>query len=449
MNFKDRILIVLTNDKRYLDSYCKKIDEKLYNYLTENFKNEKYNTRSEFAYNLLYDSVNNKCVICNKSTKFNVRKWNYSNVCSKSCSNTNWIRKKLITDPDFYKKISKKVVKKKYNTIINGKNLHQITALNGVKKRKKKQKETSEKTIQTKLNNKSKKLLKQLERIINCINYFGVVRFTKIYIKIIKQKYKKYSTIKTKTQNILGNYYNCLINLYKFGFKEFYLTEIKNKNVFKHCKICNNIFSNYKFNNINFSISKNTCSVKCHSKYYYKFNENKNKGYQPTDEVRNKLSLKSKEMWNRKSPEERKRIINKINNTIFNTIIDGKNGYKRRSEKILLTRLKRKQISIIHNHENNKYYEYKKNIYNESKKFNLTLLENFDKRGKYTYHLDHIFPISKGFIYNIPAELIGNIKNLQFIPAFENISLNNKIKFIPDHIKQYLEEKNENIEKII
>ena len=51
----------------------------------------------------------------------------------------------------------------------------------------------------------------------------------------------------------------------------------------------------------------------------------------------------------------------------------------------------------------------------------LHILENSDKRGWKSYHLDHIYPISMGFKENISPEKIGNIKNLRFIHFEENI----------------------------
>ena len=56
-------------------------------------------------------------------------------------------------------------------------------------------------------------------------------------------------------------------------------------------------------------------------------------------------------------------------------------------------------------------------------------LENYDKRGTGfgDYHLDHIYPVSMGFRRGIPAEIIGDIKNLQFIPMEENLTKNAKV----------------------
>ena len=57
----------------------------------------------------------------------------------------------------------------------------------------------------------------------------------------------------------------------------------------------------------------------------------------------------------------------------------------------------------------------------------LYILENFDKRGWKSYHLDHIYPISMGFREKIPPEKIGNIKNLRFIYFEENLKKGSKI----------------------
>ena len=57
----------------------------------------------------------------------------------------------------------------------------------------------------------------------------------------------------------------------------------------------------------------------------------------------------------------------------------------------------------------------------------LHILEHFDKRGWKGYHLDHIYPISAGYVNKIAPRKMGNIKNLQFIPHAENISKGSKI----------------------
>lgn len=58
----------------------------------------------------------------------------------------------------------------------------------------------------------------------------------------------------------------------------------------------------------------------------------------------------------------------------------------------------------------------------------LHILENSDKRGWKGHHLDHICSISVGYYNNIPPELIGDIKNLQFIYYKENIDKGCKVE---------------------
>lgn len=51
----------------------------------------------------------------------------------------------------------------------------------------------------------------------------------------------------------------------------------------------------------------------------------------------------------------------------------------------------------------------------------LYTLTNHEKRHFKGYHLDHIIPISYGFKNELPADVIGHISNLQFIPYKENM----------------------------
>lgn len=86
------------------------------------------------------------------------------------------------------------------------------------------------------------------------------------------------------------------------------------------------------------------------------------------------------------------------------------------------------------------YKKYYKKVWSVTNKNNLKQLENYEKRGSKrknidAFHLDHIFPISMGFKYNIPAEKIGHINNLRFVHWNENTRKNCKITIIPEHIK--------------
>jgi len=49
------------------------------------------------------------------------------------------------------------------------------------------------------------------------------------------------------------------------------------------------------------------------------------------------------------------------------------------------------------------------------------LLENYDKRGKYSYHIDHKITIWNGFLNKIPAEQIADISNLRMLWWKDNL----------------------------
>ena len=69
---------------------------------------------------------------------------------------------------------------------------------------------------------------------------------------------------------------------------------------------------------------------------------------------------------------------------------------------------------------------YYKEVWRHTRKQNIELLKHYEKRGRAgiygTYHLDHIIPIIYGFYNNISADVIGDISNLEFIPAIDNCS---------------------------
>ena len=77
-----------------------------------------------------------------------------------------------------------------------------------------------------------------------------------------------------------------------------------------------------------------------------------------------------------------------------------------------------------------KFYKYELSVIKITKKQPIETLPNFENRGNSgvdgAYHLDHKFSIIQGFINNIPPEIIGNIKNLEFIPWLDNIKKRTK-----------------------
>lgn len=91
----------------------------------------------------------------------------------------------------------------------------------------------------------------------------------------------------------------------------------------------------------------------------------------------------------------------------------------------LVKSVKSGEDHYLYNPNKTEMAKYRAKVNRITRKQPLHTLENFDKpRGvsgvEGNYQLDHIIPIHYGFHNNIPAEDIGNIKNLQFITWEEN-----------------------------
>jgi hypothetical protein len=118
----------------------------------------------------------------------------------------------------------------------------------------------------------------------------------------------------------------------------------------------------------------------------------------------------------------------------------GKKSYEMAQQKIDKEVIEKRRKTLIETILGISYEEYetklpqKEKYYKRVKRISesqpLYLLENYDKRGKTgqqeAYHLDHIIPVSYGFIHNIPPEIIGDISNLQFIYWLENLRKGSK-----------------------
>ena len=72
------------------------------------------------------------------------------------------------------------------------------------------------------------------------------------------------------------------------------------------------------------------------------------------------------------------------------------------------------------------FKKYRRKVYYWTSKNNLTLLENYNKRSKDGYHLDHKYSIAEGFKNKVPPKIIGNISNLEFLLYTENIKKGTK-----------------------
>lgn len=65
--------------------------------------------------------------------------------------------------------------------------------------------------------------------------------------------------------------------------------------------------------------------------------------------------------------------------------------------------------------------DYYTKVWEISEAQDLHTLNNYNDR-RITHALDHIIPISYGYKNHIPAEVIGNIKNLRFISYRDNLT---------------------------
>ena len=73
---------------------------------------------------------------------------------------------------------------------------------------------------------------------------------------------------------------------------------------------------------------------------------------------------------------------------------------------------------------------YKATVLNITAKQDVESIEHYEKRGRAgivgAYHLDHKYSIAEGFKQNVAPEIIGDIKNLEFITWEENLSKKDK-----------------------
>jgi len=77
-------------------------------------------------------------------------------------------------------------------------------------------------------------------------------------------------------------------------------------------------------------------------------------------------------------------------------------------------------------YQSDAWNRYKMDVINITKGQSLSNLENFDKRGRWTYHLDHKISIYEGFVKKVSPEVIGHISNLQMLWWRDNLRKNTK-----------------------
>jgi hypothetical protein len=104
-------------------------------------------------------------------------------------------------------------------------------------------------------------------------------------------------------------------------------------------------------------------------------------------------------------------------------------GIKRSQETINRTRQTKIDRGIFWKPDDPEYLEFKKyrrKVYYWTSKNDLTQLENYNKRGRVVFHLDHKYSITEGFKNKVPPKVIGSIDNLEFICYTDNLSKGTK-----------------------
>lgn len=102
---------------------------------------------------------------------------------------------------------------------------------------------------------------------------------------------------------------------------------------------------------------------------------------------------------------------------------NGSTGYQRHAQKAKLTKMKN-VLGIMDVADYEQFKTYRRQVYWHSKQWDLTILPNFQFRGRCgvpgAFQLDHRFSIAQGFKNKIHPSIIGHIANLTMRPWAEN-----------------------------
>ena len=167
------------------------------------------------------------------------------------------------------------------------------------------------------------------------------------------------------------------------------------------------------------------------------------KEYVETDEFKKKRQETLIEKYGVKSPMEHEEFVRKrrktnierygghplkdpdIRNKMLNTNLK-RHGYKTSFESKETQEKAYKARNGMSREEYLKllpeYIAYRNEVRRITSQQPLHTLQNYKKRGRDTYHLDHIYSISQGFKDGVLPEVIGNICNLRMLSASENRS---------------------------
>jgi len=281
--------------------------------------------------------------------------------------------------------------------------------------------------------------MKHEKRIQNIVTKIGWIRLGHLLLNI----YGKNRRFDHAMNSLKKIHKDLVCDIYLTNFQEYYII-INNMKPYRICEICGKKYTNHKIlmSKYQHSASRFTCSSSCRNIRNAKFRDKKTYQKNLSDEQRSEISRKLRERHKNMSLEEKKIQARKRYETMKRDIVDGKTMLQRRSEKALMSKIERGIIGGYTLKEKTQYSKYRAEVYRHTNENDLTILENYHKRGKHNYHLDHIFPIAKGFLYGIPPHMIGDTKNLQMLPAKENKEKTDKIITIPKHIQEFINANN-------
>lgn len=153
-------------------------------------------------------------------------------------------------------------------------------------------------------------------------------------------------------------------------------------------------------------------------------------GFKHSEETKSFIGDCSKKFW--KNPNYRNAIITKLKEIIGD------------EDHINQWRLKMEQNGYFTPLElKSEFEKYKQSVWNYTRKNNLEILENYDKRGRSNYHLDHKYSITQGFLNNIPPEILGSVYNIEMLYHKDNIKKNSKCSITKEELlKSYYDGQN-------
>lgn len=148
---------------------------------------------------------------------------------------------------------------------------------------------------------------------------------------------------------------------------------------------------------------------------------NHHMGFKHSETTKSKISKHSKKCW--ESPKYREKIINMLKKVIGD------------EEHINEWRLKMENSGYFTPLSlKTEFAKYKQLVWSYTRKNNLTILENYDKRGRSNYHIDHKFSITQGFLKDIPPNIIGSIHNLEMLHHKDNIKKYSKCSITKEEL---------------